>query len=214
MITTAQLHDKVRALLNEAVNDATVTLLTDDTRSIDNHIKTLLPDAVLFVQRNKGMGMLNPKAVVNVAVESNADGVCRILLPDDFVALVSLQLNGWLRPCTVLFPADSAVAHAQFNKYTRSGSCKPVCVETISETGERTISCYSLPPDVQPSVQHFIYEAAYNVNDGLSGDDEALHNAVAYQCAGLVYTVFELHENASVLFGVASAYCNNHTQNK
>lgn len=208
MITSAVLHSKVRALLNEAEDSTAISLLTYDTRSLDDHIAMLMPDAVLFVQKSKGWGMLNPKLATDIVIDECKDGVCTFSLPDDFVSLVSLQMNGWLRPCRVLFPPSSVVAAMQGNRYTRAGCCKPVCVEEVSPSGSRIVRCFSLPSDSEPSVTHFVYEARYNPDEGLSGNDEALHLAVAYRCAGMLYALFERHDNANSLFAIAATYCN------
>ena len=63
MISHSELMAKVRLLLNED-GDASVTLLSDDTRNIDDCIESLLPDAVLFVQMNSRIGGVNPKGAV------------------------------------------------------------------------------------------------------------------------------------------------------
>ena len=51
MIPENTLVEKVRVLLNEADGDSGVSLISDDTLLLDKHIKALLPEAVLFVQR-------------------------------------------------------------------------------------------------------------------------------------------------------------------
>ena len=74
MITNDELRLKVRQIINEMHDDSAVTLLSDDTRSIDEHIAALLPDAVLSIQRNKGWGSLNPKDATDAKVKDNTTG--------------------------------------------------------------------------------------------------------------------------------------------
>lgn len=214
MISNEKLRLKVRQIINEMHDDSAVTLLNDDTRSIDEHIMALLPDAVLWIQRNKGWGALNPKSVTVVAIEDNGDGTGEITVPDDYVKLISLQMHGWQRPCTLAFPQESAVAAAQRNIYTRAGCCRPVCVEAFNTVGRTVLRYYSLPKEDVPQIKEFIYEARYNPEDGLSGCDEALHKAVAYQCAAMLFNIFERRDCANSLMGIASAYCNNYQQNE
>lgn len=211
MITAEELHSRVRQLINETDDDSAVTLLTDDTRSIDEHIDALMPDAVLFVQKNKRAGVVNPKSVDagEVAITDNGDGTGFLELPDDFVSLVSFELDGWQRPCTKLYPAASAEARVQCNPYMRAGCCKPVCIEGISHLGKRLLCYYSLPHDVTPVVNRFVYEAVYNPQEGLLGTDVALHKAVVYQCVALLYGMFERGDNAGYFSGVAASLCNN-----
>lgn len=210
MTSAEELRLKVRQIINEMHDDSAVGLLADDTRSIDEHILALLPDAVLWIQKNKGWGGVNVKSGVDAAtIKDNGDGTGRILLPEDFVDIVALQMEGWQRPCATLFPSGSAVAAAQLDKYTRAGVCRPVCVDAFNERGQRVACYYSLPPDKEPRLLTLLYEARYNPDEGLAGNDEALHKAVAYQCAAMLYNVFERRDCANSLMAIAAAYCNN-----
>lgn len=215
MITTAQLKEKVRQLINEAASDTDVTLLADDTRNIDEHIEALLPDAVLFVQINSDRCGLNPKGISIETDEIYTEDSCgSIVLPDDFVRLVSFDVEGWGRPCTVLYPADSPVALAQSNLYTRAGCCKPVCIESIGGNGKRRLRFYPLPSGSSPSLRSFVYEAVYRQGGSLSGNDEALIKAVAYRCAALLYNVFEKNDSANAFFAISAALCSSNQTNK
>ena len=145
MIATDELVRRVRRLVNEAEEDASLSLVSEDTRSIDTHILRLLPQAVALAQRNKGKGVgcVNPRSVSpqDVVIADNGDGGGALSLPADFVSLVSLQLNGWRRPCTVLHASGSAEALAQGNRYTRAGMCRPVCLHAWQQRslcGSRT----------------------------------------------------------------------------
>ncbi len=208
MMTTAQLKEKVRQLINEAANDSDVTLLSDDTRNIDEHIEALLPDAVLFVQTSSNSLGVNPKklSLTNDDIKIN-DNCGTLLLPDDFVRLISFDIEGAGRPCTVLYQANSPMAMVQGNIYTRAGCCKPVCVETVGDEGERVLRFYSSPPGETLKVKHFVYEAKYVSGGTLSGNDEALLKAVAYRCAALLYNVFEKTDSANMFFAISSALC-------
>ena len=214
MITNDELRLKVRQIINEMYDDSAVTLLSDDTRSIDEHIAALLPDAVLWIQRNKGWGSLNPRNAIDAKIKDNGDGTGEIVLPEDFVKLISLKMEGWQRPCLQMFPSESAVAAAQHNHYTRAGHCRPVCVESYNGDGRVVLSYYSLPKESEPHITELLYEARYNPDEGLSGCDIALHKAVAYQCAAMLFNVFERRDCANSLMAIASAYCNNFQSNE
>lgn len=209
MITAEQLRCKVRQIINEIDDDATVTLLSDDAKALDKHISALMPDAVLLVQKGKRHGILNPKSATLSAVPTaeSGDGTGYIVLPDDFVELVSVMMRGWSRPCTMLYGRDSQTALMQYNSYTRSGGARPVCTEDVLKSGERCMRYWWLPKGEQPVVEHFVYEAKYNAANGLSGNDEALHNAVAYYCAALLMNVFGRGDMSVSFFNVAAALC-------
>ncbi len=212
MITTQELVDKVLMLLNEPGVEPSITLLSEDTCALSDTVQQLLPDAVLFVQNNKAFGALNPKAcsVAPSQITEHGDGSGVIELPDDFVALVELHLDGWERSCTFLQPQGSALALAQGNKYTRAGRCKPVCVDGVNAQGKRVVNYYSLPVDKNVVVDKFVYEAVFNPQEGLSCEQgNPLVWAVVYQCAGLVYNVFERRDSANAFMALAVAWCKN-----
>ncbi len=206
MITESELVKKVRTLLNEAEEDS-VSLITDDTLLLDRHISALLPEAVLFVQMNKVQGVLNPKTIADCPVVDAGDGGVVLLLPDDYIRLISLKLDSWKRPCTKSYPVGSVVAALQSDKYLRTGNFSPVSVEGVDAAGHLTLALY--PSGSSPIVDSFVYEARYNASTGIAGGDDSLIKAVAYQCAALLCNVYEKHDTANVFQSLAAALCNN-----
>ncbi len=216
MITTENLKAKVRFLLNEANDDSDVTLLAADTRKIDDYIESLLPEAVLFVQMNSERCGVNPKSITiaKEKITTASDGSGYFPLPDDFVRLVQLNMTGWKRPCKILYPDNSSMALAQGNFYTRAGWCKPVAVLGYTADGMKALYFYSLPIGVSPNVDSFIYEALYVPDNGLCGNDDVLHEAVAYRCAALVFNVFDKHDSAASMLSIAASLCNGNRNNE
>ena len=202
---------KVRCLVNEAESDADVTLLTSDLRHIDDNIKALLPQAVAMVQKLKTpeCGPVNVKSFspVPVAVTDNGDGGGSLLLPDGFVGLVAAQLDGWERPATVAFPGGSPEAVRQKSAYTRAGLCKPVCVLDVNSGGQRVLLFYPLVGS-QGTLKSFVYEAALDLVEGGLACCASMADAVAYECAALLYNMFERYDAANSFFSLASALCN------
>lgn len=207
----SELVNKVKLVINEAGDDSDVSLLSADTRSLDDTIAELLPRAVMFVQKNKvaGAGRVNTKAAVPslLTITADGEGGGMLPLPLDFVALVSLQLEGWHTPVYNLYAHDSREAAWQRNEYTRAGCHRPVCVETFTQGGERCAQLFPLPSGDAAKPLHFVYEAAFNAADGLNGYDEWMADAVVYQCASLLYTMFERYDAANSMLALALAAC-------
>lgn len=208
---SAELLKRVRIVINEAANDSNVSLLSVDTRRLDDSIMELLPRAVKFIQKNKSTegGRVNTRSVTpsGLNVMANAIGGGQLLLPADFVQLVSLQLNGWQSPVCRLHAHDSREAAWQRNEYTRAGCCRPVCIESFTPGGERCALLFPLPANEGAKVNHFIYEAAFNAADGLDGYDDGMVDAVVYACASLLYTMFERYDAANAMLSQALAAC-------
>ena len=207
----SELVNKVKLVINEVGDDSDVSLLSADTRSLDDTIAELLPRAVMFVQKNKvaGAGRVNTKAAVPslLTITADGEGGGMLPLPLDFVALVSLQLAGWQLPVCRLCAHDSREAAWQHNAFTRAGCCKPVCIETFTQGGERCAQLFPLPSGDAAKPLHFVYEAAFNAADGLQGYDEWMVDAVVYQCASMLYTVFERYDAANSMLALALAAC-------
>lgn len=210
MIATDELIKKVRLLLNEPDEDVTLVVLGEDTRRLGDTIRVLLRDAVLFVQHNKTYGVLNPVSSTPDSLEltDNGNGTGSVLLPDDFVTLIEFKVKGWERPCTTMYKSNSPIALAQSNQNTRGGCCKPVCIESVNNEGKPVLVYYSLPEDVSPVISSFVYEALFDEGTGLNTvASNPLVMAVAYQCAGLVYGVFEKHDTANAFMTLALSWC-------
>lgn len=211
MIPLSLLVEKVRLLINEPDEDIALTALSEDTRKLSDTIKALMPDAILFVQHHKTYGSLNPSVYEPAAdaIKSNADGSGEIVLPPDYVTLLQLHLEGWHRPCTGSYAADSAEAWAQGNMHTRAGVCRPVCVEGVNSSGKPVLYYYSLPQGVTPVVKSFAYEAAFDENRGLNSElSNPLVQAVLYQCVALLYNMFERRDAANAFMSLAMSLCN------
>lgn len=211
MMSCDDLVKKVRIIINEAERDDDVSLLGDDSRSLNDTITALLPQAVSFIQKNKGSsaGRVNTRNrnIPSSNIVSHTSGNPCVVLPDDFVSLVSLKLNGWIRSVHVLYPFDSSEAMWQMNEYTRAGFHNPACVEAFMPDGKRCALFFPFPQDNAIKIESFVYEACFNSLYGLEGYDEVMVDAVVYMCASLLYTMFERYDSANSLLALALTAC-------
>lgn len=210
MITTAELVKKVRRLVNEAESDADVSVVTADYRSLDDCIVALLPQAVSLVQKMKNstteavnVKILSPAVI---GITDNGDGTGSMPLPNDYVGPVVVQLEGWRRPARFVDISSSEAAR-QCNEYTRAGCCKPVCIESVNAVGERVLLLCPLPA-APAKVKSFIYEACFAAGDVSLNSSTPMANAVAYECAALLYNMFERYDAANSFMSLAAALCN------
>lgn len=210
MIDCDELVRRVRVVINEATDDEDVSLLSVDTRSLDDTILELLPQAVTFVQKNKGAGVgcVNAKSVKvsTLNIVSNSGGGI-MALPDDFEGLVSLKLEKWLKPVHTVHAHNSREAEWQQNEYTRAGYCNPVCVETFTPGGVRCLLLYPFVQNGPSNPETLVYEARFNKSDGLNNQSSTIADAVVYKCASLLYTVFERYDAANSMLTLALAAC-------
>ena len=209
MITTVELIKKVRCLINEADDDAELSLITDDMRSIDDTISGLLPQAVAIVQKQCNGCYVNAKAL-NAALQESGDGFMCVALPQDFEGMVSARLTSWRVSCKDIFSSDSPDALYKFGKNAGGLSTRPLCVLDFSGDGERVVKFF--PSSSADSLAHFVYEARFNATDGLNMCDNRMADAVAYVCAALLYNVFERYDAAKSFMSFATALCGGNVQ--
>lgn len=205
-MTQQEIIDRVRALMNEIGADEEPSSLSEDSVRLGDYIAEAIPDAVSLVQKNVPAGSVNPKAanVETLSLQSNGDGTGRLLLPDDYVRLRSLKLTGWRRVCTQASTTDSPLYLAQQNENTRAGKDKPVCIEQMDANGNRVLEYYSQNLTGVPVLEHFVYEARYNPNDGVRGKNPLFLSAICYICASLVYMMFENKASAEAMMSLAA----------
>ena len=207
MITTQELINKVRYLINETDADAGISLITDDMRSIDDTIIKLLPQAVAIVQKQSNGKHVNVKNILpsNIAINELPDGTYAIALPTDFAALVLIKLKSWKTPCFEVSLPGSPEARYKFGGNASAVSLRPVCVEDFTSGGERVLKLF--PANSSDRVSHFVYEAQFNAVYGLDTCDKRMADAVSYVCAALLYNVFERYDAAKTFMSFATALC-------
>ena len=207
MITTEELIRKVRYLINETEDDNGVSLITDDIRSINDTIMELLPQAVALVQKQRNGRYVNVKTVLSDsdALCESADGFMAVALPSDFADIVSVRLDSWKIPCVEISSFNSAEALYKFDKGRVPVSSKPACVEDVTGNGQRIIKLY--PSEESDTLNHFVYEAQFDVAEGLNMCDNSMADAVSYVCAALLYNVFERYDAAKSFMSLATALC-------
>ena len=196
-MTENEIVNKVKAIMNEIGDEASLTLLAEDTVKITSYIKSAIPDAVAFVQLHSPVRCVNEKHYTGSStMATDSDGFIRVVLPDDYVKLIAVKLSTWKRVATVAYPYDTQEAYAQANEYTRSKDNKPVVIEgykMVSSAAKRTLEMTSSAS--APTLDLLLYEAKYTSADTgntlpLSATDP-IALAVCYMTASLVYSYFE-----------------------
>ena len=207
MITITDLIKKVRYLINETENDAGVSLITDDLRSIDDTIAELMPQAVAIVQKQRNGRYVNVKTFspTDMNVSVSTDGFMTVTLPNDFADLVSVKLDSWRTSCVGISSSESAELLYRLNKNSLPLSFRSVCFWEVTAEGTKVLKLF--PSSGSDTLNHFVYEAEFNATEGLNRCDESMADAVSYVCAALLYNVFERYDAAKSFMSFALALC-------
>lgn len=201
MVDESVIIEKVRSILNEIGSDETLPIISEDTLSIDEYIKSVIPDAVTAVSEG-GLLPVNPKTAEIESVTSDNDGVCVIDVPSDFLRLISIKLEPWRMSVSIAYKEGSEEHKRQSNPFTRSGISSPCAI--ITDKPNRKLMLYSSYPDEETKVDTFAYDAMYDGTLSIEQTDKQFL-AVCYMCAYLVYTIFE-NNSAERLLNIAKEY--------
>lgn len=184
-MTIPDIIAKVRTIMNEAGEEDSLHLLSDDTLKLTKYIESVIPDAINLIL------LVSPVRCIKTSTHSTAmssgDGCSTSLLPADFLKLVALKLRSWKRAVFIAYPIGHEEYKIQHNSVTRSGVNKPTCVFSYNSSG-LTIECF---PSGDMEYFHYIKSAVGSSNKGLDLIKDELFNSVCYMCASLVYNIFE-----------------------
>jgi hypothetical protein len=196
-MTEAEIITKVRAIMNEVGNDENLTLLSEDTISLDQYIKSVIADAVNLIVDNSPYRCVNRKsATANVSLVNGA-GI--IVVPEDYISLIALQLDGWKKIVAKTFELDSEEYKVNANSYTKAGINKPVVFNSYDATG-RTLQCYPYAS----AISLFAYEGRYTPGGSIALNvNDPVAIAICYMCASLVYGIFENDTTSKVMSATA-----------
>ena len=191
-MTELEILEKVRAIMNEAGSEESLTLLDEDNIKLDTYIKSAIPDAVNLVAQNSPVRCVNMKSdtaiIKTMATDSNSG---YITLPSDFVSLIAFKISSWKRIVAQLFSINSEEYKAQAGGYQTAGLNKPMCFLSYSGA-TKILEFYAKGMVDGDAISTFAYEARYNSTSGLDLDkNDPLAQAICYMCASLVYSVFE-----------------------
>lgn len=124
----------------------------------------------------------NRAALTECVLRPHTDGSGEIDLPDDFLKLARLRMEGWQRPVLAAIPEEHPAARRQYHPVTRGGTAKPVVLLTHGGTRLRYFSV--------TEAQHRIAEGEYIAYTSL--DDtypERLAETTAWMLGALVLGV-------------------------
>lgn len=131
----------------------------------------------------------NPTDFKTNVITVNADGSGSVILPNNFIRIISFKMNEWQRAITSVSDCHSAEYQKQFNKITRGGISKPKAFIK----GDK-LEYFSLPSNAT----HNIIEAKCLCK--MDADDvnfpELLINPLLWLTASLIFDITNEHDKA------------------
>lgn len=101
-----------------------------------------------------------PAATLNtLSLMADAEGRVILTLPDDFLSLLSLRLNGWERPVREVLCPDHWLYRLQSMRWTglRGSPQRPLAFFTVDDEGHPALELFSSIPDAPVTLEEFRY---------------------------------------------------------
>lgn len=207
-VLVSELVGEVRVALDENRIENPYLSSVTDNMELDEIIRSKLIEATRTVLENCPIWMLDGEKMPT-AVAANTDGTGSISLPDDFLRLVALQMNGWDAPVFFVEPSGTQKALMQKNKWLRGNPKRPVLVFSKNISGARVIEYYSAEGN-NAAVELAIYVKIPNV---VTSNDkeylnfpEILKQPIISYCAALVSLVRGNAEQAKSFIQLAESH--------
>lgn len=163
----------------------------DEQKPIYNYIQQHLAEAANEMLLTLPLHRLHYKQEsTNGTPDSGDNRVGSISLPDDYLRLHTLRMQGWTRPVHKVVREGDAEYIQQFSPWKRGTKQKPVAVEM-----NYRLYYYSVDADTTHPVESFLYIPKFDetqVYDGQVAETIALH------CARKVCEVFGMTEQITV----------------
>lgn len=194
-VPVEELVEAVRVTLDENQVENEYLLSGTDNMELDEIIRAKLVVAVRSILEMCPSHLLDAESLPADDIKPiKGDGGCGcIVLPDDFLRLVSFKLKTWNRAVTAVAEEGSGTDLMQRNPFTRGTPLKPVCVFSHDAQGRRTMEYFVAGNGQDGTPDHTIERALYvplpAVQSGSEGDTIGipglLRPSVVYYCAGL-----------------------------
>lgn len=99
------------------------------------------------------------KALEQSTFTADAEGRVLIVLPDDFLSLLSLRLSGWERPVREVLDSSDWRYRLQSLRHTglRGSACRPLAFFTVDDEGHPALELYSSTPNAPVFLEEFRY---------------------------------------------------------
>ena len=172
-MSETEIITKVRDILNEHGGDDAISIATDRVL-LEDYIKSAIPDAVVMLA-HKGYR-------VNVCAETpRINSANAIILPDDFISLLSVKLDNWKKIITKITEVGTPEYIMAMNKFTTPKINTPMCYKNGA-----LLICL---PD-SDVCDLFEYNKNYDKEEEFLSADLKEATAVCYMTAALVMGMF------------------------
>lgn len=182
-------------------NNVSEQLIADgdiDTLTLEEIIRSKVVEAVIRVESEAPVRCLEEGHAFGDAVYWEECESGYVLLPEDFMRLISFRMSDWERACYRVITVDDPLYIKQSSRYKgiRGNRQKPVCA-IVNRPEGRALEFYSCGSE-EAYVQHATYIPYPSIDEDDGIDiSERCYMAVIYMVASLVLTVYGAVDKAT-----------------
>lgn len=204
-LNVSDIINDVRIKLDEiCLNESEMLDVVVDNTNLNEVIQSCISAAYLFVYNNADASMIEGKSG-NVPVKIGANLIGEVILPSDFLRLLSVRLSSWNSSFSKIITENSAEYRMQSNKWI-GGSPECPVVAIVHSGSSRKLELYRAS-DLNDTLTEFIYIPTIDVTYGVIDISDRLYEPFLYYVAGLTLTTFR--ETASTdMFAIAKGLLN------
>lgn len=119
-------RQEIKNRVLECIDEINVSGVND---IVNYPIDSLLDESAQFILKIAPIYTIdNVVDFSNMQQTKNSDGTGKVLLPDNFIRLVSFKMTQWSREVTIPYDKTSIMYKKQSNIFTRGGVSKPVVI--------------------------------------------------------------------------------------
>lgn len=178
-----------------------------DTLSLDEIIISKLEEAVRRVETAAPVYLLEEGHEFGDAIYRGTLGSGWILLPDDFMRLISFRMSDWERTVYTAISVDDPLYAKQSSRFKgiRGNVQKPVCA-IVNRPEGKALEYYSCNSDDAYVAQALYLPYPHIDEDGGIDICERCYRGVVYMAASLVLTTYGEGEKASRLAELSKSF--------
>ena len=211
LYTVSDIVKDIRIAMDENMMSGTLTALGDvDTLGINEIIKSKIEDAVRSVEMNAPLSMLDGGSsfgASGISWESaKGYGMGTIILPEDFMRLISFQMSDWDYPVFKAISEDSPLYMQQRSRFAGIRGCpqKPV-VAIVNNPSGLALEFFSCSGGSSVEVKRARYLPLPKIRNGKIDICEKLYRSAVYYAAFLAATAVG-SESAQALKAISDSY--------
>lgn len=204
-----ELTKDVRVALDQNMtSDALMALEDIDTLSLEEIIKSKLEDAARFIEGESPVYLLDgigEPFAGSIGWEAQTGiGPGYILLPEDFLRLISFQMSDWSVQVTQAIPEDSPLYMMQRSRFPGIRGCpqKPV-VAITNRAGGLVLEFYSCSAGPDVHVKRARYLPIPKIEDGMIDLCPRLRSSIVYYTAYMTSLSLQAADMAAALLSIS-----------